>query len=60
MPGICPGGGGKVSGMGGGPDVDAEEGGARLKKFVWLFSSVGGGGRAERETENRINVQGQI
>jgi len=50
IPGTCPGGGGKVSGIGGGPD--ALDGGARLKKFVWLFSSVGGSGSAERGTEN--------
>ena len=43
IPGTCPGGGGKVSGIGGGPDDAALDGGARLKKFVWrLFSSVGG------------------
>ena len=47
MPGTCPGGGGKVGGMGGGPDAGAEDGVPRLKKFAWLFSSVGGGGRAE-------------
>ena len=50
MPGICPGGGGKVSGMGGGPDGGGAAGGVpRLKKFDWLFSSVGGGGRAGKE-----------
>lgn len=50
MPGSWPGGGGKVGGMGGGPDGGAEDG-ARLKKFAWLFSSVGGGGRAEKENK---------
>ena len=51
IPGTCPGGGGKVSGIGGGGADDAAlDGGARLKKFVWLFSSVGGSGSAERAT----------
>jgi len=46
IPGTCPGGGGKVSGTGGAPDDAALDGGARLKKFVGLFSSVGGSGSA--------------
>lgn len=50
IPGTCPGGGGKVSGIGGGPVDAALVGGARLKKFVWFFSSVGGSGSAETET----------
>ena len=45
MPGICPGGGGR----GGGPDGGAEDGAPRSKKFVWVLSSVGGSGRAEKE-----------
>lgn len=49
MPGTCPGGGGRVSGIGGGPDGGAAGGVPRLKKFDWLFSSVGGGGRAGKE-----------
>ena len=58
IPGSCPGGGGKVSGIGGGPDDAALDGGARLKKFVWLFSSVGGSGSAERGTQKTelINI----
>lgn len=56
MPRICPGGGGRVSGMGGGPDGGGPEGGvARLKKFVWLLSSVGGSGRAEKKKRKHIN-----
>ena len=51
IPGTCPGGGGKVSGIGGGPDDAALDAGPRLKKFVWLFSSVGGSGSAERGTQ---------
>ena len=33
-----------------GPAGGAEDGG-RLKKFAWLWSSAGGGGRAEKENE---------
>lgn len=56
IPGTCPGGGGKVSGIGGGPDDAALDAGPRLKKFVWLFSSVGGSGSAERGTQKTINI----
>lgn len=45
MPGSPPGGGGKGGGIEGRAAGGAEDGG-RLKKFAWLFSSVGGGGRA--------------
>ena len=49
MRGTCPGGGGKVSGMGGGCDGGAEDAVPRLKKFAWFLSSVGGAGRAEKQ-----------
>lgn len=56
-PGICPGGGGKVSGIfGGGSDACAEDGVFRLKKFGgWFLSSVGGSGRAETTTTKRAS-----
>lgn len=50
MPGICPGGGGR----GGGPDGGAEDGAPRLKKFVWVLSSVGGGGRAGKRVKTTL------
>lgn len=53
IPGTCPGGGGNVSGMGGGPDGGADEDVPRLKKFVCFLPSVGGGGRAEKKPMNR-------
>ena len=56
IPGTCPGGGGKVSGIGGGPDDAALDAGPRLKKVVWLLSSVGGSGSAERGTQKTINI----
>lgn len=56
MPGTCPGGGGRVGGMGRGPDAGAEDGVPRLKKFAWLFSSVGGGGRAETGRKKQQSV----
>lgn len=55
IPGTCPGGGGNVSGIGGGMDDGALDGGGRLKKFVWLFSSAGGSGSAERGTRRKQN-----